>query len=69
MNKIYKWYHGLSKQVHDSIAISVTVVGLLSTILSILGISLGDIQGLNLYMRRDLSRLFSPAEYKCPTLL
>ena len=51
MNKIYKWYHGLSKQVHDSIAISVTVVGLLSTILSILGISLGDIQGLNLYMR------------------
>ena len=23
----------------------------------------------NFLMRRDLSRLFSPAEYKCPTLL
>lgn len=51
MGKIYKWYNKLSKQVHDSIAISVTVVGMLSTILSILGISLGDIQGLGLCMR------------------
>lgn len=24
---------------------------------------------INIFMRRDLSRLFSPAEYKCPTLL
>lgn len=51
MSKIYKWYNRLSKQVHDSIAISVTVVGIISTILSILGISLGDIQGLNLCRR------------------
>lgn len=51
MSKIYKWYNGLSKRVHDSIAISVTGVGMLSTILSISGISLGDIQGLNLCMR------------------
>lgn len=51
MSKIYKWYNELSKQAHDSIAISVTVVGMLSTILSILGISLGDIQGLSLCMR------------------
>jgi len=51
MSKMYKWYNRLSKQVHDSIAISVTVVGMISTILSILGISLGDIQGLNLCLR------------------
>ncbi len=51
MSKIYKWYNRLSKQVQDSIAISVTVVGIISTILSILGISLGDIQGLNLCRR------------------
>lgn len=37
--------------MHDSISISVTVVGMISTILSILGISLGDIQGLSLYLR------------------
>lgn len=29
---------------------------------------LGDL-GQQLFLRRDLSRLFSPAEYKCPTLL
>ncbi len=51
MSKIYKWYNRLSKQVHDSITLSVTAVGILSTILSILGISLGDIQGLSLCMR------------------
>lgn len=51
MSKIYRWYNNLSKQANDSIAISVTIVGTLSTILSILGISLGDIQGLNLCMR------------------
>lgn len=51
MSRIYKWYNKLSKQARDSIAISVTVVGIISTILSILGISLGDIQGLYLYWR------------------
>lgn len=51
LSKIYKWYNRLSKQVHDSITLSVTAVGILSTILSILGISLGDIQGLSLCMR------------------
>ena len=51
MGKIYKWYNKLPKQVHDSIAISVTIVGMISTILSILGISLGDIQGLGLCLR------------------
>lgn len=51
MNIIYKWYNKLSKQSHDSITISITVVGMISTILSIIGISLGNIQGLNLCWR------------------
>lgn len=51
MGKIYKWYNKLPKQVHDSIAISVTIVGMISTILSILGISLGEIQELGLCLR------------------
>lgn len=42
MSKIYKWYTGLSKRARDSIIISATLVGTISTILSILGISLGD---------------------------
>lgn len=51
MRKIYKWYNRLSKQTHDSIIVSMTVVGMISTILSILGISLGDIKGLSLCLR------------------
>lgn len=42
MNRIYNWYNGLSKQIRDSIIISTTIVGTLSTVLSIFGISLGD---------------------------
>lgn len=42
MNKMFNWYNGLSKRVRDSVAISVTAVGMISTVLSILGISLGN---------------------------
>jgi len=42
MNKIFKWYSGLSKRARDSVVFSVAAVGLISTVLSILGISLGD---------------------------
>ena len=51
MSKIYKWYTGLSKRVRDSIIISATLVGAISTILSILGISLGDWKKSNLFIR------------------
>lgn len=51
MKKMYNWYNNLSKQVRDSIAVSITVVGLISTILSILGISLGDWKSSNVWMR------------------
>lgn len=51
MSKIYKWYTRLSKRVRDSIIISATLVGAISTILSILGISLGDWKKSNLFIR------------------
>lgn len=51
MNKMYKWYNSLSKQLRDSINISVTIIGVVSTILSILGVSLGDWEGSNLLLR------------------
>ena len=51
MKKIYNWYVNLSRQIRDSITASVTAVGLISTILSVLGISLGDWKDSNIWMR------------------
>lgn len=51
MKKIYHWYTSLSRQMRDSITVSITVVGLISTILSVLGISLGDWENSNVWMR------------------
>ena len=42
MNNMFNWYNGLSKRVRDSVCISVTTVGMISTVLSILGISIGN---------------------------
>ncbi|MBO5702887.1 MAG: hypothetical protein J6S71_10665 [Clostridia bacterium] len=51
MKKIYHWYNNLSKQVRDSIIISTTIVGVVSTILSIIGISLGDWEKSSIWLR------------------
>ena len=51
MKKIFIWYNNLSKRIQDSIQISVAIVGLISTVLSILGISLGDWSGSSILMR------------------
>lgn len=51
MDKIYKWYYGLSKQLRDSVIISVAILGAISTILSILGISLGNLKTLGIWAR------------------
>lgn len=51
MKRIYNWYNNLLQQVRDSITVTVAVVGLISTILSILGISLGAWKGSNIWMR------------------
>lgn len=51
MNKVFLWYNNLSKRVRDSAKISVIIIGFISTVLSILGISLGDWNGLNILIR------------------
>ena len=58
MKRVYNWYTNLSQQVKDSITISITIVGLISTILSILGISLGDWKSSNIRMRIGIVFLF-----------
>ena len=42
MMRIWKWYSRLSNRIKTSIAISITLVGLISTVMSVAGISLHD---------------------------
>ncbi len=51
MNKLYRCYSNLSKRVRDSIAISGTIVGLISTGCTILGISLSEWKNSSLWIR------------------
>ena len=51
MKKMYRWYNSLSKRVRDSINFSTTIVGMISTVLTILGVSLGDWKSSSLWMR------------------
>lgn len=51
MRRIYIWYKRLSKQARDSIVFSITTVGAISTVLSILGVSLADWKNSTIYMR------------------
>ena len=51
MNKIVNWFNHLSNRTRDSIIISATIIGIISTVLSILGISLGDLNNTNLFIR------------------
>lgn len=51
MDKINKWYLSLSKRSRDSAIITMSIVGMISTLLSILGISLGDLKTLNIWTR------------------
>ncbi len=39
---MWKWYNRLSNQIRTSVGISATVVGLISTIMSVIGVSLND---------------------------
>lgn len=51
MKKIYSWYNNLSKQIRDSVIIATTLIGIISTFLSILGISLGDWEESSIWLR------------------
>ena len=54
MKRIYKWYTNLSKRLKDSFVISVSLVGCISTFLSIIGISLADIPCTNIIINSIL---------------
>lgn len=54
MIRIFKWYNNLSKQIRDSVFISATLVGMISTILSILGVSLGDCKESSIWLRMGI---------------
>lgn len=43
MKKIYVWFHKLPKQVQDSFVFSMSVVGVISTLFTVLGISMANI--------------------------
>lgn len=51
MRKLYCWYKGLSNQMKSSIRISALVISAISVVLTILGVSLGSIQGLSILIR------------------
>lgn len=51
MSKLYRWYSTLSKQIRDSIIISTSLVGVISTVLSIVGVSLGAWKEASLCLR------------------
>lgn len=42
MKRIWKWYNNLSNRLKDSIAVSIGLIGLISTLMSIIGVSLND---------------------------
>lgn len=63
MNKMFNWYNSLSKRVRDSVVISATAVGLISTVLSILGISLEDWIDSSIWIRISVVLVASLAIY------
>ena len=42
MKKLWKWYNGLSYRIRTSVKLAVCIIGLISTIMSVLGVSLDD---------------------------
>ena len=50
LKRVYRWFHKLPKRIQDSILFSVSVVGFVSTIFTVLGASLKDVSD-NLWIR------------------
>lgn len=59
MKKIYGWFNRLPKQIQDSIFFSVTVVGFVSTLFTVLGVSLKSIPKTTIWMRIGIIVLLS----------
>lgn len=51
MSRLLKWYYSWKKRTRDSLNITVVLVGAISTIFSVLGVSLGDIPCLTIEWR------------------
>lgn len=51
MNKAYKWWNGLSRQIRDSFYYSVAFVGFVATLFTVIGISLNDMNLSNVIVR------------------
>lgn len=51
MKRVFNWYNSLTKRTRDSISISVFLVGFISTICTILGVSLSDIPKVTVWIR------------------
>ena len=43
MKKIWKWYNGLPNRIRTSVKLAAVIIGLISTILSVVGVSLDDL--------------------------
>lgn len=58
LKRVYQWFHKLPKQIQDSILFSMSVVGIISTLLTVLGASLKDLN-LNIWFRMGIIFLFA----------
>lgn len=59
MKKIFGWFQKLPNQIRDSFFVSFTVVGFISTLFTILGISLSNIPKTTIWMRMGIVVLFA----------
>lgn len=58
MKKIYRWYQKLPKRFQDSFFFSVAMVGFMSTVFTVLGISLCNISNTTIWIRIGIVALF-----------
>lgn len=58
LKRVYQWFHKLPKQIQDSILFSASVIGGISTLLTVLGVSLKDLN-LNIGIRMGTIFIFA----------
>ena len=50
LKRVYRWFHKLPKRIQDSVYFSMSVVGFVSTMFTVLGVSLENLNA-NLWLR------------------
>lgn len=58
MKRLYDWFHLLPKRMKDSFCVAVAVVGFISTLFTVLGISLSDLLEASLWGRIEILIVF-----------